>query len=719
MIRTLPTTAPWPPAPTHTRPGSSPNVDLLNGKVLASVATSLRPGASAPPESAAVFTPLSASVGSRYAPASIGLMPAPSLMQPSGATPPAVPRALRLPNPVQVRVLLLARPDDDRHFDLPSAAGHPDNLRSLQAVGASVQVLRASCLCQGHRLVSKGQVDELLQDGTSMRFHRAPGSPSDAATLARCLGHLRCLVDGVCDSAFSSRVDAMPAVLVILEASARLARGGSTWLSLLEAASGLVARGEEMLLLTDVTATGGRGLASAYALSSLGCQALLQQRSSLQCAVADADGALAALAGLQSPTLSSANSTLLHNLGGRAAAGVVPLFLPDLNFADGPPAMSGKANGLSPSPSPSLRVAPPNGRSKVVIISLPHRGDRRAEPLVGSEAAVRSMRDAGFDVEIMRASCYCERDRLNLRSSLNLFVDGTEFEWLRYRRYEGAELPMDSAEAERLRAAIEDHYEEGADRLVDPGDGGMETYVVHSNWPGATSCAISHLRALISAAVGGYEHVLVFEDDAVISASVARARGWCEGSCRGELCLCAGAWASCVEESFELMRRTPSMDVLYLGLGEVFEGPEKVDGLLEGEGSSSWLGFLMGRGSAGDGDDLGGVTRIGYTWCAHAMGYSRSALDDTITLRLWELVWAQDETIPHLYCRKPWNHRFVNALRNAGWRRRWVAGAPSDCFSGLFGSANSEGWVMQLEGVEDLSVLDVGTAALSSNSQEF
>ncbi|CAE8626534.1 unnamed protein product, partial [Polarella glacialis] len=88
------------------------------------------------------------------------------------------------------------------------------------------------------------------------------------------------------------------------------------------------------------------------------------------------------------------------------------------------------------------------------------------------------------------------------------------------------------------------------------------------------------------------------------------------------------------------------------------------------------LGCLAGF--AGDEDDLGGVTEIGYTWCAQAILYSRSALEDVLRLRLHELIWAQDETLPHLYSRNPWNHRFVDALRKRGWRRRWVVGGPSD-----------------------------------------
>ena len=40
---------------------------------------------------------------------------------------------------------------------------------------------------------------------------------------------------------------------------------------------------------------------------------------------------------------------------------------------------------------------------------------RSGKPAARSAAAVAAMRDEGFDVEILRASCYCERDRLNDR----------------------------------------------------------------------------------------------------------------------------------------------------------------------------------------------------------------------------------------------------------------------------------------------------------------
>merc|ERR1712025_802408 len=104
-----------------------------------------------------------------------------------------------------------------------------------------------------------------------------------------------------------------------------------------------------------------------------------------------------------------------------------------------------------------------------------------------------------------------------------------------------------------MRDFINKNYMNDADRLIDPEDGGIEKYVMDSNWPGATSCAISHLRAIVSAAMSGYKHVVVFEDDAVIPSFVARDRGWCQSSagCDGEVCFCPMSWARCVEESVE------------------------------------------------------------------------------------------------------------------------------------------------------------------------
>ncbi|CAK0849412.1 unnamed protein product [Prorocentrum cordatum] len=302
---------------------------------------------------------------------------------------------------------------------------------------------------------------------------------------------------------------------------------------------------------------------------------------------------------------------------------------------------------------------------KVFIITLPHRADRRVEPLVGSSAAVAAMRDEGFDVEILRASCYCERDRLNERGSVSCHAGGLQP--IRMRRYEGASVPLGGVGAD---AAVHRRQLSGADRLIMEGagrEGTVEGYIVDSNWPGATG----HIRAMVEAALAGFEFALVFEDDAVVPADVAREAGETDG----------------------LLRPKPG----------------------------GCMRFFMGGGSDSDSEeDLGGVTELGYTWHAQALMYSRAALDDVLRLRLWEQIWAHDETIPHLYGRRPWNHRYVDALRKAGWERRWIAGAPTDFLE-------DEGWVLQLESftLDDdgnplpTGDLGLGSAWKSSNSAEF
>merc|ERR1712194_918219 len=149
------------------------------------------------------------------------------------------------------------------------------------------------------------------------------------------------------------------------------------------------------------------------------------------------------------------------------------------------------------------------------------------------------------------------------------------------------------------------------------------------------------------------------------------------------------------------MRQAPTMDLLYLGTGTTFESPGPYGGLLPKNGKCA------------------GVTQIGYTWCAHAIGYSRQALTDVLSMRMPELLWSHDDAIPHLYCRRPWNDRFVKALHASGWQRRvWIAGAPSDCYH-CDGSDN-EDWINQLEFCGDQGVVSsLGTAAASSNSGEF
>eukprot|EP00929_Paragymnodinium_shiwhaense_P002413 TRINITY_DN102654_c0_g1_i1.p1 TRINITY_DN102654_c0_g1~~TRINITY_DN102654_c0_g1_i1.p1 ORF type:complete len:624 (-),score=53.65 TRINITY_DN102654_c0_g1_i1:128-1999(-) len=608
------------------------------------------------------------------------------------------------------RVVVLSRPDDDSHFEDVTMVGHPDNIKALQAAGIDTKIVRASCLCLARRLCEEQCVTEILEDGRNIMLWQAAShrcQSQDAKqnhnVLARGLTHARCLIDAACSSSGSA--------VIFLEASAKPVAGpGSAFVAALrQTMVSFLSRQEDMLLLA------AGNLAAAYALSSTALKSLQQQESEVCQAVTDANVLIASLAGQKGGSHVSlmrpfprVNSATLFNASGRPSVSA-----PQKQTPCPPLSLKGKPEG--------------QGRVKVVVITLPHREDRRAKPLVGSPEALSAMREAGFDVEILRASCYCERDRLNLKGGLSCFVDGCESQWMRFRRYPGAEDPLTDDEEELLRENLNSNYGSGggADRLVDPEDGGMQTFLLDTNWPGATSCALSHLRALVGAAVAGYEHAVIFEDDAIISGSAARQRGWCHG-CTGPVCMCPTAWADCLLDAIELMKAAEDepcggMDLLYLGLGEEFEPPEELDSVrADPLSASTWLSNLFGQ-------KCDGVTRIGYTWCAHSIVYSRRALDDVLALRLWELVWAQDETIPHMYGRHPWNPRFVKALQMHGWQRRWVAGAPSDCFRGKFNCFKNDGWVWQLEMLEDIVDVDKleelkhlqKTAQRSSNSQEF
>lgn len=573
---------------------------------------------------------------------------------------------------VPVLCLIIVPADDDSHFTDQRAAGHPDNLRALRAAGASVRIVRASCMCQGRRLANESETVDLVHE-RDVVFRSPQGG--DPASLACGLTHLRCWTEAA-ESALGSSV-------LILEASASLLPG-TEWTQVLRVVSASVARGDDLVLLSAPS----NSSTMAYAFSPAGLAELAGSRAAmLSQVVTDSETLLTTLLhDLRSVKDQSTTTAPGHWRPLRATQAAVLEVCPQRSQSRLPPA-------------PRLVPQSPHNRVKVIIITLPHRSDRRVEPLVGSSAAISAMREAGFDVELMRASCYCERDRMNERGSFAGFV-GDGFQWASMRRYPGAELPMAPREAARLRAAIDRYYLSGADRLIAADEGDVKGYVVDTNWPGATACAMSQMRAMVGAAIGGYEYALVFEDDAVITSEVAREKGWCD-SCEHELCNCASSWAACVTEAVELARRAPSMDALYIGMGEEFERRGPAEGILE-------------AGTDTDSDDEhAGITEIGYTWQAHAILYARSALADVLALRLHELLWAQDETIPHLYSRRPWNSRFVRALRDAGWRRRWTVGTPAD--------APDAGWVHQLESVDVQGDgdLGLGTAAASSNSQEF
>ncbi|OLQ05673.1 hypothetical protein AK812_SmicGene11118 [Symbiodinium microadriaticum] len=83
----------------------------------------------------------------------------PPVVQPCHAKPPlpcgaSDPLATRRP----VVLCLIHPADDGAVFSNARCVGHPDTLQALRAAGADVQVLRASCLCQGKRLLETGQV---------------------------------------------------------------------------------------------------------------------------------------------------------------------------------------------------------------------------------------------------------------------------------------------------------------------------------------------------------------------------------------------------------------------------------------------------------------------------------------------------------------------------------------------------------------------------------
>lgn len=497
--------------------------------------------------------------------------------------------------------------------------------------------------------------------------------------MARGLTHVRCL----CEAAKQS------SPILVVQASACMQAGGP-WSSLLQAVLAQL-RGQELVILgvpaCPATLRKPTGVGTAYALSEAGCAALRKQQHVLLRAAGDDDRLLAVLAG---------QSRLLQPNVAAMRASALPMFVDRC-------ALPSSSQAL-PLQHPMPVARPLRLAVRVIILTLPHRGDRRKEPLVGNRKAIEAMREAGFEVELLRSSCYCERDRLNARGSITGFTE--DLQCIVQRRYEGSDAPVSDEDAARMRAFVDKHYYHGSDRLMNPDEGDTQGFLKDSNWPGALVCAMSHVRALVGAALAGCEYAVVFEDDAVIDLNAARRRGWCD-SCDGAVCCCPSSWARCIEEAVGLMRRSPRLDLLYLGTGEIFEPFGATDGILE-----------PGSGSDSDDDlgDLGGVTQVGYVWCAHAIVYARSALEDALALRFWELLWSQDDAIPHMFCQKPWNRRFVKALRRRGWHRRWVAGLPTR----ESWTSSDEDWVRQLEEfTEDEGFLNLGTAFHSSNSAEF
>ncbi|CAK9043102.1 unnamed protein product [Durusdinium trenchii] len=554
--------------------------------------------------------------------------------------------------PPTCHVFVLVRPA--AHADALDAqrAGHPLSLAALKAAGAEVKVLRASCHCQGKRLLEEGAVYELAECGRTLRFEGHAINVNDAA---RSLTHLRAWHE-------ATEVKNLPVVVLLAES---IIQGPSAlWAQQVVAAC---RSGQPLLSLGHPPLP--HSLEGGYAMSAGFLQRLKLLLPSLKA----------------KPSAEMAQSLFRLALEQFRLPSVPAA--PLLKGGDGPLVPPGSGRSHPPV------AGRPHGGIKVVVITLAHRGDRRVDPLVAGPSALAAMREAGFDVEVLRASCYCERDTLEQHGRLLCFFD--ENHWGNFQRYEGATRELDSEEEEELLDYLNENYEHGAQRLADPEDGDLAGYLRDTNWPGATSCAMSHLRGLVKAATDGHEFALVFEDDAVIPTSVARKRGWCE-TCPGNLCFCPSAWAFCVEEAVQLMRRAPHLDLLYLGVGEAFEPHGPHEGILSDDSD----------------EELGGITEMGYTWCAEAILYARSALQDVLALKLHERLWAQDETIPHLYSRKPWNPRFMESLKQVGFQRRWLAGAPAEDVE--------EGWIQQLEFFkEELDSAQLALAWRSSNSSEL
>ncbi|CAJ1372596.1 unnamed protein product [Effrenium voratum] len=433
------------------------------------------------------------------------------------------------------RVLLLLVPNRAHLALRPFCAGNPNAQRALRLAGAEVQVLRVCCLCQGRRLKEEGFVSELMQSGRTAAFQLAAPAAS-AETAAAALSQRLAWAEAAeaTEPPESQSVLVISADAFIPERWCQMQLVDGEPCPLLWAKQLLAAPASPLLLLGEPGGTEG------YALSPRLLHELRSCDNQVQPSAQQMIAQLCSLAKAIHPGPVACAGLLTHRPSARPAP---------------------------PLPRPLLRSKRMHDGIKVVVITLAHRADRRVEPLVGSPASLAALRHAGFEVEVLRASCYCERDALEQYGRLPCFFGDL---WAEFRRYEGADKPLDSEEEEELLEYVNENYNHGAERLVDPDDGDLAGYLRDTNWPGATSCAMSHLRALVKSALDGHEFTLICEDDAVIPTEVAKKRGWCEG-CEGKLCFCPTAWVCCVQEAVELMRRAPHLDLLYLGVGEAFE----------------------------------------------------------------------------------------------------------------------------------------------------
>eukprot|EP00913_Durusdinium_trenchii_P034798 g32551.t2 len=314
--------------------------------------------------------------------------------------------------PPTCHVFVLVRPA--AHADALDAqrAGHPLSLAALKAAGAEVKVLRASCHCQGKRLLEEGAVYELAECGRT-------------GTLF------------VCPAAWHEATEVKNLPVVVLLAESIIQGPSALWAQQVVAAC---RSGQPLLSLGHPPLP--HSLEGGYAMSAGFLQRLklllpsLKAKPSAEMAQSLFRLALErALRGALFFRVLASQEVLTQDEQFRLPS--VPA-APLLKGGDGPLVPPGSGRSHPPV------AGRPHGGIKVVVITLAHRGDRRVDPLVAGPSALAAMREAGFDVEVLRASCYCERDTLEQHGRLLCFFD--ENHWGNFQRYEGATRELDSEE---------------------------------------------------------------------------------------------------------------------------------------------------------------------------------------------------------------------------------------------------------------------------------
>eukprot|EP00439_Symbiodinium_sp_Y106_P009555 s665_g1.t1 len=367
----------------------------------------------------------------------------PPAVQPCPTKPPP---ACGVSDPLASRrpvVLCLIHPaDDGAVFSNARCVGHPDSLQALRGAGADVQVLRASCLCQGKRLLETGQVSELSRSGRTWQLRRCPGPATSAASCAWALSHLRAWLEA------TEKVPSGP--VIILGASSALAASAPHFVpawarQVIDTSAASATRGEPMLLLGPSLESGGT-LFEGYSLSPALLRALRSQS-------------------LENWKVAANPTSMVSQLWQFAQAGVMRP-MPCAGLLSGSKPVAAWPRPLRP---PALVPGRPRDDLKVLLITLPHRSDRRIDPLIGGPAAAAALKAAGYHLEALRASCYCERDALDKNGYLPCYFSASL--WGACRRYEGATEPLDSEDEEDLIDYINDTYAPGAERLIDPEDG--------------------------------------------------------------------------------------------------------------------------------------------------------------------------------------------------------------------------------------------------------